>query len=65
MASKADTGRRAEAGATARQEEVGLVYRYGSIGIEAVAAAARYAEPQRAGTPKAPRIDARFFETAV
>jgi hypothetical protein len=49
-----------------RREQVALVYRYGTIGIEAVVAAARYAGPQRAaGAPKAQRIDPRFLETSV
>jgi hypothetical protein len=49
-----------------RREPVGLVYRYGTIGIEAVAAAARYAGPQRATDgSRVQRIDPRFFETAV
>jgi hypothetical protein len=48
------------------REQVSLVYRYGSIGIEAVAAAARYAgEPKKSDTPGVLRIDPRFLENAV
>jgi hypothetical protein len=47
------------------QQQVSLVYRYGTIGIEAVAAAARYTERPKAAAPVAPRIDPRFLETAV
>ena len=47
----------------ARQpEQTGLQHRYGSIGIEAVAAAVRYSNPgKKAAEPtSAPRIDQRF-----
>lgn len=48
------------------REQVSLVYRYGTIGIEAVAAAARYAGgSKKADTPAALRIDPRFLENAV
>ena len=51
-----------------RSETSPLSQRYGSIGIQAVAAAARYADrrnsqPQQQGN--APRIDQRFVESAV
>ena len=51
-----------------RSETSPLSQRYGSIGIQAVAAAARYADrrksqPQLQGN--APRIDQRFVESAV
>jgi hypothetical protein len=44
----------------------GLQQRYGTIGIEAVAAAVRYSNPgKKAAEPAtAPRIDQRFFEQA-
>ena len=43
-------------------EQTGLQNRYGSIGIEAVAAAVRYSNPgKKAPEPtSAPRIDQRF-----
>ncbi len=46
--------------------QAGLQQRYGSIGIEAVAAACRYSNPgkQTAEPVRAPRIDQRF-EQAV
>ena len=40
-----------------------LSYLYGSIGIQAVAAAARYADVRE--KPAAQRIDQRFVESAV
>ena len=40
-----------------------LSYLYGSIGIQAVAAAARYADVRT--EPAAPRIDQRFVESAI
>ena len=50
-----------------RSEPTQLSQRYGTIGIQAVAAAARYAAPRddrsRPSTP-AVRIDLRFVETA-
>ena len=44
------------------REQTGLNHRYGSIGIEAVAAAVRYSNPgKKAAEPtSAPRIDQRF-----
>jgi hypothetical protein len=51
--------------ATQPQQHVSLVYRYGTIGIEAVVAAARYTERPKVDAPAAPRIDPRFLETAV
>ena len=57
----------APAARQALPEGNGLVTRYGAIGIEAVAAAARYAERPAAATRtvKALRIDPRFMETAI
>jgi hypothetical protein len=48
------------------RDNTGLQYRYGTIGIEAVAAAVRYSNPGKktAEPTKAPRIDQRF-EQAV
>ena len=44
-----------------QQEQTGLQQRYGSIGIEAVAAACRYSnQGKKAAEPSAPRIDQRF-----
>ena len=50
----------------AASNEAGLQQRYGSIGIEAVAAACRYSNPgkQTVEPVRAPRIDQRF-EQAV
>jgi len=51
-----------------RGEHTNLSYRYGTIGIEAVAAAVRYAGARKnpAYAPAAqPRIDQRFLEPAV
>lgn len=51
-----------------RSEPTSLSHRYGTIGIQAVAAAARYADRRKspAQEPVAgPRIDLRFVETAV
>ena len=44
------------------KEQTGLQHRYGTIGIEAVAAAVRYSNPgKKAAEPTtAPRIDQRF-----
>jgi hypothetical protein len=49
------------------EERPNLSYRYGTIGIEAVAAAVRYAGSGKtpAEAPVAHRIDQRFLETAV
>jgi len=49
-----------------RQDQTNLCGRYGCIGIEAVAAAARYSTPARepAGIRKDTRLDERFLETA-
>lgn len=50
-----------------RSEPTQLSHRYGTIGIQAVAAAARYADRRKssANTPAgAPRIDQRFVESA-
>jgi hypothetical protein len=51
----------------AQQERQGdqpnLSYLYGSIGIQAVAAAARYSDVRE--EPTAQRIDQRFVESAV
>jgi hypothetical protein len=50
-----------------RGEHTNLSYRYGSIGIEAVAAAVRYAGARKnpAYAPAAqPRVDQRFIEPA-
>ena len=42
-------------------EQAGLQQRYGSIGIEAVAAACRYSnQGKKAAEPSASRIDQRF-----
>lgn len=56
-----------QASETRGEERPNLSYRYGTIGIEAVAAAVRYAGPGKgpADTPAAQRIDQRFLETAV
>jgi hypothetical protein len=45
-----------------QSEQTGLQHRYGTIGIEAVAAAVRYSNPgKKAAEPtSAPRIDQRF-----
>lgn len=42
------------------RDNAGLQYRYGTIGIEAVAAAARYCGPGKKATEPATRIDQRF-----
>ena len=42
------------------RDNAGLQYRYGTIGIEAVAAAARYCGPGKKTTEPATRIDQRF-----
>ena len=43
------------------RDKSGLQYRYGTIGIEAVAAAVRYSNPgKKAAEPAVPRIDQRF-----
>jgi hypothetical protein len=50
-----------------RSEPTQLSHRYGTIGIQAVAAAARYADQrENQGRPSAPtsRIDQRFVESA-
>ena len=50
-----------------RGEPGNLSHHYGSIGIQAVAAAARYADRRKNpahGTAAAPRIDQRFVESA-
>jgi hypothetical protein len=46
---------------------IGLDYRYGEIGIVAVAAALRYSSTGRtpADAPAAPRLEQRFIETAI
>ena len=49
--------------ATLATEHTNLSYRYGSIGIQAVAAAARYSDVRK--KPVAHRIDQRFVESAV
>ena len=46
------------------RDNAGLQYRYGRIGIEAVAAACRYANPGKKPAEPATRIDQRF-EQAV
>jgi hypothetical protein len=46
------------------RDNAGLQYRYGSIGIEAVAAACRYSNPGKKSAEPATRIDQRF-EQAV
>lgn len=50
----------------ARTEHTNLSYRYGTIGIEAVAAAARYttSRKQPGEAHAAQRIDLRFVESA-
>jgi hypothetical protein len=45
-----------------RREPTQLSHRYGSIGIQAVAASARYADRRKAHAE--PRIDQRFEESA-
>jgi hypothetical protein len=56
-----------QATSPAQQERPGdqpnLSYLYGSIGIQAVAAAARYSDVRE--EPAAQRIDQRFVESAV
>jgi hypothetical protein len=49
------------------EQSTNLSYRYGSIGIEAVAAAVRYAGSPKnpAYAPAAQRVDERFLEPAV
>ena len=49
------------------REQTNLDYRYGEIGILAVAAAVRYAGDGKspADAPAAPRIDQRFVESSV
>jgi hypothetical protein len=42
------------------RDNAGLQYRYGSIGIEAVAAACRYSNPGKKSAEPATRIDQRF-----
>ena len=42
------------------RDNAGLQYRYGTIGIEAVAAAARYCGPGKKAAEPATRIDQRF-----
>lgn len=51
--------------AEAGRERTNLIYRYGTIGIEAVAAAVRYADKDAGRKPVAPRIDQRFVESAI
>jgi hypothetical protein len=48
-------------------EPTNLSYRYGTIGIEAVAAAVRYADVRKDPTDMsaAPRIDLRFVESSI
>ena len=46
-----------------RPSDTNLSYRYGSIGIQAMSAAARYSDVRE--KPAAPRIDQRFVESAV
>lgn len=49
----------------ARDEQTNLSFRYGCIGIDAVAAAVRYAGTGKnpAHAPTAERIEERFFES--
>ena len=46
------------------RDNAGLQYRYGTIGIEAVAAAARYCGPGKKTTEPATRIDQRFEQAS-
>ena len=64
--SQSDQGQPAGA-VDARRGETNLTYRYGSIGIEAVAAAVRYAGSRKnpAYAPVVTRIEARRYESAV
>jgi hypothetical protein len=50
-----------------RREQTNLSYRYGTIGIDAVAAAVRYAGSRKnpAYAPVAHRTDQRFLEPAI
>jgi hypothetical protein len=50
-----------------RREPTNLSFRYGTIGIEAVAAAASYVGlgKKPSAAPVAPRIDQRFVESAI
>ena len=51
-------------GETSR-DNAGLQYRYGTIGIEAVAAAVRYCGTgKKTAEPAAPRIDQRFEQAS-
>jgi hypothetical protein len=58
-APKPASGQRQMSSETPR-DNAGLQYRYGTIGIEAVAAAARYCGPAKKTTEPATRIDQRF-----
>ena len=53
--------------APGRSEHTNLSYQYGTIGIQAVAAAARYADVRKkpADAQAVQRIDQRFVESAV
>ena len=54
-----DTQQQAASGQA--REQAGLQQRYGTIGIDAVAAAVRYSNPGKKAEPAAaPRIDQRF-----
>ena len=44
------------------EQRINLSYRYGTIGIQAVAAAARYSDVRKKPTQVANRIDLRFVE---
>jgi hypothetical protein len=56
--------KRSQAPATA-SEPTNLSFLYGSIGIQAVAAAARYSDTKPAHAQAIHRIDQRFVESAV
>jgi hypothetical protein len=51
----------------AQRDQTNLSVRYGTIGIDAVAAAVRYVGlgKQPSVAPAAPRIDQRFVESAI
>jgi hypothetical protein len=57
--------RRESQPAETRSEQTNLSYRYGTIGIEAVAAAVRYCGTGKASAPATPRIDQRFVESTT
>lgn len=67
MTTQTGTNQKTQAQPEGRTEQTNLSYRYGTIGIEAVAAAARYTGARKQPTDAQPahRIDQRFVESAV